>query len=122
MIFTFEYEGCPYSYDDSTMSLPEARYIKRHSGLTGQVGMWPVNVQMGDPDAVCLLLILAQRRAGEKANWEDLPETMNFAALVRSIKFTESTEVAEEMAAVAEAQAEVARTQAALDAHNTEQN
>lgn len=62
MIYTFEYDGKSYDYDDDQLSLPEAIEIKRETGMVG-VEFFDA-ARKADPEALAMLLVLAMRRGG----------------------------------------------------------
>lgn len=66
----FTLEGESYDYDDSTMTVAEARIIKKHTGYG--LRSWALNLQDMDADALVGLVFLAKRRAGEAIRWQDL--------------------------------------------------
>lgn len=63
MIFTFEFRGKSYEFDDAKLGLGEARWVKHEINLHGM--NFFEAVQSLDPDAVACLVVLAMRRAGE---------------------------------------------------------
>lgn len=78
----FKINGEPYEYDDSTLSVKEARIIKKNTGL-GLVS-WAKGLSEGDPDALVALVWIAKTRAGEAVRWQDLDDldlvTLDLAA------------------------------------------
>lgn len=59
-----------YEYDDSQMSVKEARLIKKHTSMG--LKSWSLGLQDMDPDALVGLILLAKQRAGEAVRWQDL--------------------------------------------------
>lgn len=71
MIYKFSYEDQVYDFDDEKMSLGEARWVKRETGMVG--GGFFAAARALDPDAIVALLTLAMRRAGKtEAQIEDI--------------------------------------------------
>jgi hypothetical protein len=71
-MINFKLSGEPYEYDDSTLSVKEARVIKKNTGM-GLVS-WARGLADGDPDAMVALVWLAKTRAGEAIRWQDLDD------------------------------------------------
>ncbi len=67
-----------YEYDDGTMTVAEARFIKKYAGMG--LRSWALALQDMDPDALVGLVFLAKRRAGEAVRWQDL-DTLDIAAI-----------------------------------------
>jgi hypothetical protein len=65
----FVLDGTKYEYDDSTLSVKEARVIKKNTGF-GLV-TWAQALQIGDPDALVAMVWLAKTRNGEAVRWQD---------------------------------------------------
>lgn len=65
----FVLEDIKYEYDDSTLTVKEARVIKKNTGF-GLV-TWAQGLQIGDPDALVAMVWLAKTRAGEAVRWQD---------------------------------------------------
>lgn len=65
----FILDGTKYEYDDSTLSVKEARAIKKNTGF-GLV-TWAQALQIGDPDALVAMVWLAKTRTGEAVRWQD---------------------------------------------------
>jgi hypothetical protein len=59
-----------YEFDDTAMTIDEARLIKKNAGM----GMksWALAMADMDPDALVGLIYLAKVRAGEAVRWSDL--------------------------------------------------
>lgn len=70
----FELGGTAYEYDDTQMSVKEARLIKQHTGMG--LRSWALGLQDMDVDALVAVVFLAKRRAGEAIRWQDL-DTIN---------------------------------------------
>jgi hypothetical protein len=68
----FKLNGVPYEYDDSTLTVKEARVIKKNAGF-GLV-TWAKGLSEGDPDALVALVWIAKTRAGEAIRWQDLDD------------------------------------------------
>lgn len=67
-----------YEYDDTTMTVAEARIIKKHTEMG--LRSWAMGLQDMDPDALVGLVFLAKRRAGEAVRWQDL-DNLDIAAI-----------------------------------------
>lgn len=67
-----------YEYDDTTMTVAEARIIKKHTAMG--LRSWAMGLQDMDPDALVGLVFLAKRRSGEAVRWQDL-DSMDIAAI-----------------------------------------
>lgn len=67
-----------YEYDDTSMTVAEARIIKKHAGMG--LRSWALGLQDMDPDALVGLVFLAKRRAGEAVRWQDL-DNLDIAAI-----------------------------------------
>lgn len=65
----FTLDGVKYVYDDSTLTVKEARVIKKNAGF-GLV-TWAQALQIGDPDALVAMVWLAKTRNGEAVRWQD---------------------------------------------------
>lgn len=91
MILSFDYEGQRYGFNNDTMSLGEARYIKKHTG----VGLteWLSKLASVEPDAVLACVVLAVRRTGKSINWEDIPDDFDLMKLIGSIDYSLEPEV-----------------------------
>ncbi len=61
-----------YEYDDGTMTVAEARLIKKHTNYG--LRSWAMGLQDMDPDSLVGLVFLAKRRAGEAVRWQDLDD------------------------------------------------
>jgi hypothetical protein len=59
-----------YEFDDETMTVDEAREIKKYAGFG--LKSWALGLQDMDPDALVGLVYLAKIRAGEAVRWSDL--------------------------------------------------
>lgn len=70
--------GTNYEYDDSTMTVAEARIIKKHTNMG--LRSWAIGLQDMDPDALVGLVFIAKRRAGEAIRWQDLDD-LDIAAI-----------------------------------------
>lgn len=70
--------GTEYEYDDTTMTVAEARIIKKHTAMG--LRSWAMGLQDMDPDALVGLVFLAKRRSGEAVRWQDL-DSMDIAAI-----------------------------------------
>lgn len=70
----FELGDNTYEYDDTQMSVKEARLIKQHAGMG--LRSWALGLQDMDVDALVAMVFLAKRRAGEAIRWQDL-DNMN---------------------------------------------
>lgn len=66
----FSLNGTSYDYDDTQMSVKEARLIKQHAGMG--LRSWALGLQDMDVDALVALVFIAKRRAGEAIRWQDL--------------------------------------------------
>lgn len=66
----FELGGTRYEYDDSMMTVKEARVIKEHTKMG--LRSWALGLQDMDVDAIVGLVFIAKRRAGEAIRWQDL--------------------------------------------------
>lgn len=76
MIFSFKFQGKDYKFEDTQLSLGEARWIKRETGLYGQDFFHAV--QTLDPDAISCIVVMAMRRAGATdATIEAIEEEIN---------------------------------------------
>lgn len=65
----FSLNGEKYEYDDTSLTVKEARVIKKNAGF-GLV-TWAQALQEGDPDALVAMVWLAKTRAGEAVRWQD---------------------------------------------------
>jgi hypothetical protein len=74
----FMLDGEKYEYDDTSLTVKEARVIKKNTGF-GLV-TWAQALQQGDPDALVAMVWLAKTRAGEAVRWQDF-DNMDLAAL-----------------------------------------
>ncbi len=70
-----------YEYDDGTMTVAEARFIKKYASMG--LRSWALALQDMDPDALVGLVFLAKRRAGEAVRWQDL-DTLDIASIALS--------------------------------------
>lgn len=70
----FELGGTRYEYDDTMMTVKEARVIKEHTKMG--LRSWALGLQDMDVDALVGLVFIAKRRAGEAIRWQDL-DTLN---------------------------------------------
>lgn len=68
----FVLDGTKYEYDDTTLTVKEARVIKKNTGF-GLV-TWAQGLQIGDPDALVAMVWLAKTRAGEAVRWQDFDD------------------------------------------------
>jgi len=68
----FKLDGETYEYDDTSLSVKEARIIKKNAGM-GLVS-WARGLADGDPDALVAMVWLAKTRAGEAIRWQDLDD------------------------------------------------
>lgn len=69
----FKYQGKTYSMDlDDKLSVAEARALKQHTGFTIQD--WMDGIQAADVDALCGIVFLAVRRAGDDIEWSDMDD------------------------------------------------
>jgi len=76
MIFSFEYQGKRYEFDDTRMSLGEARWIKSEIGMIGTDFFEAVKKL--DPDAMSCLVVIAMKRAGlSETTMEQIAEDEN---------------------------------------------
>lgn len=66
----FELGGNVYEYDDTTMTVKEARLIKQHTSMG--LRSWALGLQDMDVDALVAMVFIAKRRAGEAIRWQDL--------------------------------------------------
>ena len=66
----FRIEGEDYDFDDSTLTVKEARVIKKHTGMG--LRSFAEASKDGDPDAIVAIVYLSKRRANEAVRWEDL--------------------------------------------------
>ena len=74
----FRMGGESYEYDDTTLTVKEARIIKKNAGF-GLV-TWAKGLSEGDPDALVAMVWIAKTRAGEAVRWQDLDD-MDLASL-----------------------------------------
>lgn len=77
-MINFGLGGTEYEYDDTTMTVAEARIIKKHTAMG--LRSWALGLQDMDPDALVGLVFLAKRRAGEAVRWQDL-DNLDIAAI-----------------------------------------
>lgn len=63
-------QGETYELDDSKLNVEEARAIKTNTELG--VVQWSQGLLDGDPDALCAMVWLAKKRAGEAPKWADV--------------------------------------------------
>ena len=77
-MINFKVGESEYAYDDASMTVAEARLIKKHSGFG--LKSWAMGLQDMDPDALVGLVFLAKRRAGEAVRWQDL-DNLDIAAI-----------------------------------------
>ena len=89
-MINFKVGESAYDYDDTTMTVAEARLIKKHSGFG--LKSWAMGLQDMDPDALVGLVFLAKRRAGEAIRWQDL-DNLDIAAIALSAGDAEEEEV-----------------------------
>lgn len=68
----FKIEGRTYEFDESRLTVAEARVIKKHAGLG--LAEFGDGIRRGDPDAIVSMLFIAKRRAGEAVRWQDFDE------------------------------------------------
>lgn len=68
-MLNFVLDGIKYKYDDTTLTVKEARVIKKNTGF-GLV-TWAQALQIGDPDALVAMVWLAKTRNGEAVRWQD---------------------------------------------------
>lgn len=68
----FKYREEIISFDQTVMSVAEARTIKKFTGF----GLKPFSegLQNGDPDSIVAMLYLAYRRSGRAVQWNDFDE------------------------------------------------
>lgn len=66
----FRVEGEDYEFDESTLTVAEARLIKKHTGMG--LKSFAESSKDGDPDALVAIVFLAKRRANEAVRWQDL--------------------------------------------------
>lgn len=64
----FDLGGKLYEFDGATLSIGEARAVKRNTGLG--VLEFERGIKTLDPDAVAALIWVTLRRAGEEAEWD----------------------------------------------------
>lgn len=90
MIFTFQFGDQSYDYDDDTMGLGEARFVKAETGLYGSAFFEAVKTM--DPDAIACLVVLAMRRAGKTdATMESVGEEVDgYFQFIRTVNETSS--------------------------------
>lgn len=70
MIFEFSYFGETFDYDDEQLSIPEARFAKRETGMSGL--RFFNAAQELDADCLVALLVMAMRRKGKTVDPEDI--------------------------------------------------
>lgn len=66
------FSGRSYEYDPNSMSVGEARIIKKNTGYG--LAQWGDELENGDPDALVALLYLAKKRSGEACKWSDFDD------------------------------------------------
>ena len=64
--------GEVYDFDDTKLSVKEARTIKELTGLG--ISQWGEGIRDGDPDALVAMIYLAKKRSGEAVRWRDLDD------------------------------------------------
>lgn len=79
-------KGEKYEFDQGSMPVGEARLIKERTGMG--FAKWAEGVSEMDPDAICALVYLAKKRAGEAPKWTD----MNNLDLLKDIDMDYSDE------------------------------
>lgn len=82
----FKYKNKTYSMDlEDKLSVAEARALKQHTGMTIQD--WMDGIQAADVDALCGIVFLAVRRAGDDIEWSDMDDMdlMQLAADVAEV-------------------------------------
>lgn len=95
-----------------TMSIGEARIIKRQTGLT--IADWQDGVQSldrVDPDVFVSLVYLLKSRAGETVDWDEL-DALPVMAVIQGLDFELTDEDRAEMATQVVEEAERARDSA----------
>lgn len=97
-LLTFELDDTTYHFDQSRLSIAEARLVKRHTGMG--FALWDAQINIIDPDAIAAMVLLAKRRASEEVEWADLDE-INLAALVKTLARAEP-ETPDDLASVEE--------------------
>lgn len=91
MIFSFEYRGQGYEFDDQRMGLGEARWVKHETGLFGNAFFDAIRAL--DPDAMACLVVLGMRRGGAtETDLEDVCADDNgYFDLIETIKVKSPT-------------------------------
>lgn len=86
MIYSFEYRGQSYEFDDQRMGLGEARWVKQETGLFGTA--FYDAIRNMDPDAMACLVVIGMRRGGlTETDLEDVCADENgYFELIETIK------------------------------------
>jgi hypothetical protein len=74
----FRIEGDDYEFQEDTLTVAEARLIKKHTGMG--LKSFVEGSKDGDPDSLAAVVFLAKRRAGEAVRWQDL-DSLDLAKL-----------------------------------------
>jgi hypothetical protein len=82
VLIRFEIDDTKYEYDADTYPLFEARLIKSLTGLNA--GAYLRGLGEMDEEAICGMVYLAKRRAGEDVEWDQLGQ-MDLMPLIQSI-------------------------------------
>lgn len=61
-----------YEFEDDKLLVKDARLIKKLTGMG--LKSFSEGIKDGDPDALCAMVFLAKRKAGEAVQWKDLDE------------------------------------------------
>jgi hypothetical protein len=86
-VIKFEVDGTKYQFNEGRLLGVEASAVKKNTGLTivdflnGIIG--------GDPDALIGMVFIAKKRAGEPVKWNELSETLEMFALVKSLSIVD---------------------------------
>lgn len=68
----FAISGTNYDFDESRLTVAEARVIKKHAGFG--LAEFGDGLRRGDPDAIVAMLFLVKRRVGEAVRWVDFDD------------------------------------------------
>lgn len=61
-----------YEWDDTTLTVAEARVIKKNTGMG--LRSFTNGLNDVDPDAIAAMIFLARRRKGEAVRWQDMDD------------------------------------------------
>lgn len=91
----FRIEGEDLEFEEDTLTVAEARLIKKHTGMG--LKSFAEGSKDGDPDALVAIVFLAKRRAGQAVRWQDLDslDLAKLEAISESVDESPGTDVAD---------------------------